>query len=630
MSTSDGGTFYPGTSTPVTHSFEERQMIAEFDDALLDQASWKNSRYAGSKLSAKAKNTYKSTDSKINTTDTSSGEYLGQYVTVDTGDSVWGGDVTYQNLPVLPYTSTAMYIANTVIGGEEDPQFATIRNHSYVGINRILLINQDTETVQILDRASENYEEFHRFITNDFPTGNKCKVKVIDESISTNLKGAHRVKMNKGFLFKSFEFKHAGEVSGSVSLDSPPGAASHFGKVLTENNSIYLYKSGSMRDNYRISGSIQANLPTASLGNQLRLRYGVIETLPGSAGNGHMLDESRVGPYFHSSSIIENKFTKQYYSGSFGLIVHNPYIGAPYSMSKFLATTGLGSASRFIANDTLGFLTSNNSNPVLSEQEKTEVHITFFEGTKDFAPNYHDERSIGTFEVDQNLGALGVEQAGACSDGLPTNHEIVFKGRDDGRFLPTLNTYYDSFVSGHAVNHTLSQIASLCAGSAWPLDLDGCTPINKGLDEAADDVGCTDQILQVGLAVDKIDNADVYVQGGALGEVGYKGVFSSSAGSSYGVSMLDQSGDFNMTADNFYSGSFSYEMSFLDKDHTLILNLDKEEELFEGIGEKGLLVLPYNLDPQVAFNIEYYLEKAGVIDNTSANQQQISPNTRNN
>ena len=167
MSTSDGGTFYPGTSTPVTHSFEERQMIAEFDDALLDQASWKNSRYAGSKLSAKAKNTYKSTDSKINTTDTSSGEYLGQYVTVDTGDSVWGGDVTYQNLPVLPYTSTAMYIANTVIGGEEDPQFATIRNHSYVGINRILLINQDTETVQFLDRASENYEEFHRFITND-------------------------------------------------------------------------------------------------------------------------------------------------------------------------------------------------------------------------------------------------------------------------------------------------------------------------------------------------------------------------------------------------------------------------------------------------------------------------------
>ena len=39
--------------------------------------------------------------------------------------------------------------------------------------------------------------------------------------------------------------------------------------------------------------------------------------------------------------------------------------------------------------------------------------------------------------------------------------------------------------------------------------------------------------------------------------------------------------------------------------------------------------MPINTDPQVAFNIEYYLEKAGVIDSTSANQQQISPNTTN-
>ena len=63
-----------------------------------------------------------------------------------------------------------MYIANTVIGGEEDPQFATIRNHSYVGINRILLINQDTETVQILDRASENSKAPHKFRVSDSPT----------------------------------------------------------------------------------------------------------------------------------------------------------------------------------------------------------------------------------------------------------------------------------------------------------------------------------------------------------------------------------------------------------------------------------------------------------------------------
>ena len=43
---------------PVTHSFTERELLAEFDDALVDQAAWKNSRYNGSKLIAKKINQY--------------------------------------------------------------------------------------------------------------------------------------------------------------------------------------------------------------------------------------------------------------------------------------------------------------------------------------------------------------------------------------------------------------------------------------------------------------------------------------------------------------------------------------------------------------------------------------------
>ena len=38
----------------LTHSFSERLTdIAEFDDALIDQKAWKNSRYEGSKLIGK-------------------------------------------------------------------------------------------------------------------------------------------------------------------------------------------------------------------------------------------------------------------------------------------------------------------------------------------------------------------------------------------------------------------------------------------------------------------------------------------------------------------------------------------------------------------------------------------------
>ena len=82
-------------------------------------------------------------------------------------------------------------------------------------------------------------------------------------------------------------------------------------------------------------------------------------------------------------------------------------------------------------------------------------------------------------------------------------------------------------------------------------------------------------------------------------------------------------------SDNF-SGSFQYQLSFLDKDHTLILNLDKDAELFDGIGSKGLALLPQNSSPQIKNNLEYYLEKAGIIESTTSTIQNINPSAQSN
>ena len=47
--------------------------------------------------------------------------------------STWTGNLN--NL------TTALYLCDTVVGGQEDPQFVDIKNHSYLGINKILIIN---------------------------------------------------------------------------------------------------------------------------------------------------------------------------------------------------------------------------------------------------------------------------------------------------------------------------------------------------------------------------------------------------------------------------------------------------------------------------------------------------------
>ena len=602
------GTYYPGTNTLVTHSFDERQLTAEFDDALLDQASWKNSRYDGSKLKQKKINAFTTPTEGLGEADLGGTFIVGS-------DYLSHEEESYQNLPTITNTTTALYIANTVIGGTEDGQFATLKGHSYVGINKIVVINLLDDSVQVWDRATEPYEEFHRYITNDFPTGAKAKVKIIDESIGTNLKAQHFVKMNKGYLLKSFSFKEGGEFSGS----------SNHPHVLTENNSMFLYKGGTFKDNFIRTGSESGNPTSITLPSQLRFRYANGAFFAGSdtTNLGNIWDLNRYGPSFASSSIHENKFTQEYYTGSYG-IIKDVVDTSNTSAAHQLRQSALGTASMFLGVDSINFLSENNADTSLTEQEKTEMHITFFEGTKDFTKGVsesisaNDERSISTFEVDQNQSFLQLEQGDSCNGGLPVTHELVFKGPDDGRFMPTTHFFNESIQNGHLAS------SSLLYYTASNPNSDGCVPITSSLEGGGISSSLkhghhSASIMMHGINVDRVENISYYVQGGPLGEIGRFGATSASA-FFYTKRLIDKPfGLETMNSDNFYSGSFSYEMSFLDKDHTLIMNIDKDAELFNGIGQKGLVILPEHLNTEVRFKLEFYLEKAGIIGNNPGN-----------
>ena len=389
---------------PVFHtpskSLADRLYNAEFDDAIIEQHYWKNPRYDGCKVKSREINKY---TPKINVPSSQTGIGFASIVTVGAGiglmaigspgqsaftvggpfaniltqqtpvtnlpgifkvgnfipNIIWEGDtIGPQGLnPNMKKETTALYISNTVIGGDEDPQFATIKNHSYLNINQILLINPYTNETQLLEKTAEDYVPFHSFITNDLPTGGSFSIKLIDESIAHNLKGPdqYKVKMNKGFLLKSFDYK---EDLGSTQL--------------TENNTMYLYKGGTNENEFYTQGIIASPTPdSVSNGDRIRFRYGTIEFIAGAWGGlGHNFEKERIGPSFGSSSIIQNKFTQQYYSGSFGFI-NEPIQPQGTLNSDIMKTSGLGSASRFIGLNTLDFLTSNNNNSSLSHQEKT-------------------------------------------------------------------------------------------------------------------------------------------------------------------------------------------------------------------------------------------------------------------
>tara|TARA_B100000287_G_scaffold418495_1_gene455516 strand:- start:3865 stop:5775 length:1911 start_codon:yes stop_codon:yes gene_type:complete len=619
--------FYPGTNIPVTRSYDDRlTKQAEFDDALMDQASWRNSRYDGSKLSAKKINKYSFIDSEINTTDTSSGEYEGKYVQIEGGNYAWGGDTSYQNLPVVNRLTTALYIANTVVGGEENDNYVTLKNHSYVGISQILLVNLIDDSVQLIDKTTFPYQDFHRFITTDFPTGNSCAVKVIEdqnESVPNNLQGIHKVKMNKGYLLKTFTYKHAGESSGSEAEIKAQGHED----VLTENNAMYLYTyDGTVSkyfDNTWLTGS-QVTSPTGIIPKrQLRFRYANFSAYEGLAnGQGTTFNMRNIGPKFDSSSIHENRFTQQFYSGSYGIIGgSHSSSGVSIYPSDIMLSSSWGRTSKFVAIDCLSFLQENNARTDITQREKTELHVTFFQGTKDFTKGVtesiskEDERSIGTFEVDQNLGNLMIEQGDVCNGGLPVNHELIFKGPQDNRFMPTINAWSESIQSGHMQN-----VSASSAGAT-----DGCTAVTHSIK--------ADEKLQSGITIDIADNITYYVQGGALGPNGKYGDITSSTPIGGNPYIHYRNGALpkpRYTSDNAYSGSFHYELSFLDKDHTLILNINKNTELPDGIGDKGIIIVPQDSHPQVALNIDYYLQKAGIANTGISIPQNLTNETNQN
>jgi len=69
-------------------------------------------------------------------------------------------------------------------------------------------------------------------------------------------------------------------------------------------------------------------------------------------------------------------------------------------------------------------------------------------------------------------------------------------------------------------------------------------------------------------------------------------------------------------ASYFYPFS-SHQLSVLRDEPTLIVNMDKESEIGDGLGDSGFVAIPQNCHQKVKNNIEYYLEKAGLIDKTT-------------
>ena len=154
-----------------------KEFSVEFNDSILDTQGWKNSRYLGKQLSAQRINEFND------------------------------GDISYGRNSVITNKVTALYIGSTLIDAEEeDPSLVFIKNHSYINIDKILIINPDNNDVIIVESKAENEQSFKKFITTNLKTGTTFNIDLLDLSIQNQLKQNHVVRMNKGLLLKTFKY----------------------------------------------------------------------------------------------------------------------------------------------------------------------------------------------------------------------------------------------------------------------------------------------------------------------------------------------------------------------------------------------------------------------------------------
>ena len=150
----------------------------EFNDSVLDLQGWKGPRTEGSKLTGQFVNYYNSTDK------------------------------TFGKNPVIENKIAALYLGNTIIGGDnEDASRVTIAGHSYVSIDRVLIVDIDTDDVEIIDRINMNPIAFGRMVRRDLPEFSRVNVKLLDFSTQNNVKPQHFVKFNQGSLMKVYNYE---------------------------------------------------------------------------------------------------------------------------------------------------------------------------------------------------------------------------------------------------------------------------------------------------------------------------------------------------------------------------------------------------------------------------------------
>lgn len=706
------------------NSFERFEYNVEFDDALLDQAGWKNPRHEGCKLHAKKINEFTPPSEKmlsssfnINSDGTYSVAQPGELKTDKNGKLRWGGDVSYGLNPVIQNQPTVVFIGDVLADADSNTinaPLACIDGHSYVLIQKIVLINTKADIVQVIDKSDINKKAMMRLIATSFPEGSKASVRLLDIAQENSLNpDGYYVKFNQGVLAKIYGYEppRVRLQNGGYATHSFFGTTGNDG-VCAEIGTGYQRKSASFGTYFSYgqtaTGSISRG--SANILDFSTLDYGdplteaQFNSLAGGAQNSLLsfsdnnlgtqyLDsngEQSTGDTQFNRTLIDGTFghlsgsLSDLYSSSFhptkspnGTLVKQPEmsIGVKWSGSlEFTSISGSdGGSSTGIAGrrEPRNPLRSFINNKVIPDivSGSNQYFVTFESGN--FGLPNNKMESISTAEItlahDHGLeGIYGGElNLFRANSGLTGPFGELFNTDQDGRFWVGHDVWtivnYKQFIVGW--NSAISELSRPNGASNQRYGFHSGNP-NYNSDGQRDmeqpfyitrlgvknargfQSTLTGSIGNVPGAIKNTTNGEGFYTygwdsggpGTGDGFVSFKPGFNNCEGGEQGgdnvasitptgfVADGPGNGDGNVVSalgfKTKYDVSFAYpysgyQLSFLRKTPSIILDLPADLDLPNGVGNKGFVVLPENLEKLIKENIDYFLQKAGLIESTT-------------
>lgn len=280
----------------------------EFDDSLIDMASWKLPRYEGSKL----------TGAKIN-------EY-----TV--------GDISYGLNPVINQNVSALFYGQSIIGADgEDDSLTTIKNHSYLDIEKIILINKYSDKITTIDLKNEKYKGTNGYISNAFKDGSSFNIHLVDDKITHKLKDTYKAKFSQGYLYKILEHKGhdgSGNISGEgIQVGYVDDSPSGFPYATSTSQNVLCYG----KDSSTINSStvvLKENTLTKKIWPQNQT-FGRVDFITSSINNHYYSSWDNLGMFVNSMLIPVASESKHRLFGTFNL-------GQPLQVADYITGSNQG------------------------------------------------------------------------------------------------------------------------------------------------------------------------------------------------------------------------------------------------------------------------------------------------